>query len=253
MIEMLLPEGIAIMMRQRLKSFTTYGALLLGMLALPWHASSSAATIIGTTVTLSSLLTPGGTITAGDKTFSNFTYNFTGNMPTPVNVNVIPITDNSGNFGVRFQGAFIDSTLSAGGSDALITYDVTADAAHLISDAHIEGNTARMGAGGSISVTDTFLPLGGSGEFTMKIYDDQTINPPKLIDNTVFTTPMKTLSVQKDILGLALTDPNAGNGTTVTLSFVDQTYSQITIPEPAATILLLGGVFGFTAFRRRNA
>jgi len=254
MIEKLLPEGIAIMMRQRLTRLATYGVLLLGMLALPWHASTSAATIIGTPVALSTLLVPNGTISAGDKTFTNFTYNQTGDMPPPALVNVIPIQDTAGNFGIRFQGAFIDTTGVVGGSDALITYNVAADATHLISDAHLEGNPSRLGPFGSISVTETFLPLGANGQFTMKIYDDQNVNPPKLVDNTVFTTPVKSLSVQKDILGLAKvnpTDPNAPN--TVTLSFVDQTYSQIVIPEPATLALMLAGVFGLGALRRRTA
>src|SRR4051794_29992871 len=116
MIEKYLPEGIAIMMRQRLKRVTSYGVLLLGMLALPWHASTSAATIIGTPVALSTLLVPNGNIAAGDKTFTNFTYNQTGDMPPAALVNVIPITDTAGNFGIRFQGAFIDTTGAAGGS-----------------------------------------------------------------------------------------------------------------------------------------
>src|SRR3954469_4376309 len=253
MIEKYLPEGIAIMMRQRLKRVTSYGVLLLGMLALPWHASSSAATITGTPVALSTLLVPGATIVSGDKTFSNFSYLFTGDMPPAALVNVVAITDDTGNFGIRFQGAFIDTTGAVGGSDALINYKVTADATHLISDAHIEGNPARLGTLGSMSVTETFLPLGANGQFTMKIYDDQNVNPPKLVDNTVFTTPVQSLSVQKDILGLAKVDAQSPNAPqTVTLSFVDQTYSQITIPEPATAMLMLGGVLGFGALRRRN-
>jgi hypothetical protein len=253
MIETFLPEGIAIMMRQRLKRIATYGILLLSMLALPWHASTSAATIIGTPVALSTLLVPGSTIVAGDKTFSNFSYLTTGDMPPATLVNVVAITDNAGNFGIRFQGAFIDTTGVVGGSDALINYKVTADATHLISDAHIEGNPARLGPFGSMSVTETFLPLGANGQFTMKIYDDQNVTPPKLVDNTVFTTPVQSLTVQKDILGLAKVNPTDPNGpNTVTLSFVDQTYSQITIPEPAAALLMFGGVFGLSALRRRT-
>jgi len=253
MIENVLPEGIAIMMRQRVKTLATYGVLLLSMFALPWHASCSAATIIGTPVALSTLLVPNATITSGDKTFSGFSYLATGDMPVPANVNVVAIQDGAGNFGIEFQGAFIDTTGVPGGSDALIRYTVTADATHLISDAHLEGNPARLGAFGSMSVTETFLPLGANGEFTMKIYDDQNVNPPKLVDNTVFTTPTRSLSVQKDILGLAKVNPQSPTApSTVTLSFVDQTYSQITIPEPATAALMLGGVMGLGLVRRRN-
>jgi PEP-CTERM motif len=216
--------------------------------------SASAATIIGTPVALSTLVVPGATIVVGDKTFSSFGYATTGDMPPAPLVNVIPITDNAGNFGIRFQGAFIDTTGAVGGSDALITYNVTADATHLISDAHLEGNPARLGTLGSMSVTETFLPLGANGQFTMKIYDDQNVNPPKLVDSTVFTIPVKTLSVQKDILGLAKVDQQSPNGPqTVTLSFVDQSFSQIVIPEPTTIALLFAGTFGFALMRRRSS
>src|SRR5262245_45010115 len=108
------------------------GALLTMTCFSAWTASSSAATIIGTPVALSTLLVPDATIVVGDKTFGGFTYSITGDMPPAPLVNVIPITDDAGNFGIRFQGAFIDTTGAVGGSDALITYTVTADATHLI-------------------------------------------------------------------------------------------------------------------------
>jgi hypothetical protein len=239
-------------MRRRL------GRILAGLSALLlmtcFSPLASAATIIGTPVALSTLAVPNATIVVGDKTFSGFNYSMTGDMPPAPLVNVIPITDNAGNFGIRFQGAFIDTTGAVGGSDALISYSVTADAIHLISDAHLEGNPTRLGPLGSISVTETFLPLGANGEFTMKIYDDQNLTPPKLFDNTVFTTPVRTLHVQKDILGLAKLNPNSPDTPqTVTLSFVDQTFSQIIVPEPATMALLFAGTFGFALMRRRGS
>src|SRR6476469_5862623 len=240
------------MIRQLSRILAGLSALLLATCIWPWVASCSAGTIIGTPVALSTLLVPGATIVVGDKTMAGFTYSITGDMPAAPLVNVIPITDNAGNFGIRLQGAFIDTTGAVGGSDALITYTVTAGANHLISDAHLEGNPVRLGTLGSISVTETFLPLGAQGQYTMKIYDDQNVNPPKLIDNTVFATPVKTLNVQKDILGLAKVNPSSPEGPqTVTLSFVDQTFSQIVIPEPTTVALLFAGTFGFALVRRR--
>lgn len=246
------PEGIAIMIRQFGRILAGLGALLLMTGFSPWSASCSAATIIGTPVVFSTLANvPGATIVVGDKTFGGFTYTITGDMPAASLVNVVPIQDDFGNYGIRFQGAFIDTTGAAGGSDALITYNVTADANHLISDAHLQGNPTRLGALGSMSVTETFLPLGAAGEFTMKIYDDQNVTPAKLVDSTIFTTPVRTLNVQKDILGLARVDQNSPVGT-VTLSFVDQTFSQIVIPEPTTLALLFAGIFGFALMRRHS-
>lgn len=236
------------MFRQLRRTFVALCFLMFVVGTSAWDATCSAATIIGSPVALSTLVTPGGTITAGDKTFTNFTYNFTGDMPPAVSVNVIPITDDAGNFGIRFQGAFIDTAGLAGGSDALITYTVTAALGRLISDAHIEGNPTRLGTLGSMSVTETFLPLNQVPPYRMSIYDDQNLGV-KLVDSTVFT-PIQSLNVQKDILGLAKLNPNNPEGPqTVTLSFVDQTFSQI--PEPTTVMLLLGGVMGIGFVRRR--
>lgn len=249
MIEIITTKGIAIMFRQLCKTFAAFSLILLIFGTSAWDNACSAATIIGSPVALSTLTVPGGTITAGDKTFTNFTYNFTGDMPPGVNVNVIPITDDAGNFGIRFQGAFIDTTGVAGGSDALITYTVTAGPGRLISDAHIEGNPTRLGTLGSISVTETFLPLNQVPPYRMSIYDDQNLGA-KLVDSTAFT-PIKSLNVQKDILGLAKVNPNSPEGPqTVTMSFVDQTFSQI--PEPASALLLVGGVLSLGFARKRR-
>ena len=237
------------MIRQLSRKWAVFAALLLMVGASPLTAS--AAIIIGTPVLLSTLAgNPEATIVVGDKTFGGFTYTITGDMPAASLVNVIPIQDDFGNYGIRFQGAFIDTTGVAGGSDALITYNVTADANHLISDAHLQGNPSRLGTLGSISVTETFLPLGAEGQFTMRIYDDQNISPPKLVDSVVFTTPVRTLNVQKDILGVAKGGNTAAQ--TLTLSFVDQTFSQIVIPEPTTIGMLLATALGLALLRRRS-
>jgi len=247
MSKTLLSQGFDMMLRHLRKTYVP-ALLACALIAAPWMAACRGATIIGPTVLLSTLTPAGGTITAGDKTFTNFTYNFTNDMPPATAVNVIPITDDAGNFGIRFQGAFVDVPSSPGGSDALITYTVTAGANRLISDAHIEGNPNLLGTQGSISVTETFLPLGANGQFTMQIYDDESIATPQLVDSVIFTTPVKSLNVQKDILANARAQ---GGVQTATLSFVDQTFSQIQVPEPATIMLSLIGCLGFSVKRRR--
>jgi hypothetical protein len=245
MIEIITTEGIAIMFRQLRKTFAALCLFLVAWGTAAWDATCSAATIIGSPVALSTLLVPGGTHTSGDKVFTNFTYMFTGEMPAAVNVNVVSIKDDFGNFGIRFQGNFIDLPSSVGGSDALITYDVTAGAGFLISDAHLQGNPVLLGNVGSISVTETFLPLGPLGQFTMTIFDDEN-SAAKLVDEVIFTTPVKTLNVQKDIQAIAVAGTQS-----VVLSFVDQTFSQI--PEPTTCLLLMvGGLSGMAFIRNRG-
>jgi hypothetical protein len=238
-------------------------AVALLALAGSWLATPAPAAIIflADSVKLDTLLDdPNDEIIAGDKRFSGFGYDYGGDMPSPAGVNVRPIFDDlddgdptTGNYGIRFQGAFLDLASSPDGSDALITYMVEATLpGYLISDAHLSGNPNRLGPNGSISVTETFLPLGPNDEYTMSIYDDESNPVPKLVDWTYFTPPVKKLNVQKDILAKAILVPGSTEASTVTLSFVDQTFSQI-VPEPTTLVLWMCGMAAVAGGRvRRN-
>jgi PEP-CTERM motif len=235
------PTRIAAMLRQPIKPLAFVGAMLL-TLATNWMiAQCRAATIIGDPVQLSTLTgNPQGQLIVGDKKFTQFGYTATGEMPGAAGVNVVPILDDLGNYGIRFQGLFMDLASSQGGSDALITYDVeVTDPRKYISDAHIQGNPALPGPGrhGAVIIAETFLPLGQNGEYTMTIYDDEGIATPKLVDWVDFKPPVKSLHVQKDIGIIAV----AGFASP-SFSFVDQTFSQIEVPEPATLMLTLFGM-----------
>jgi hypothetical protein len=198
------------------------------VLLLPATASNLAAgTIpIGPGVPLDELL-HGGHIVAGDKLFVDFTYAFTGNNPPPEHVNVIPIVDDDGNFGIRFQGGFIDLG-SDGASDALITYSVhVTDRTQFIVDAHLVAN-ANVGPGtGFVGITESFLPTFTE---TMEVFDLEP-GPRELIDWVDFPRPVRRLPVQKDIILFA-----ADRFSVAQLSFVDQTFSQV--PEPGSFWLM---------------
>ena len=114
----------------------------------------------------------------------------------------------------------------------------------LISDAHLSGNPNLLGTQGSISVTETFLPLGASGEYTMDIFDDESVGQ-KLTDQVFFTPPVRKLNVQKDILVIA-----TPLSQTVTMSFVNQTFSQI--PEASTLSLSMIGLVSLAGLLRRR-
>ena len=187
-------------------------------------------------------LTSGGSILCGDKYFNDFTYLATGSMPDASGVNVVCTTSN-GNLGLRFQGGFNDQP-GGGPSDALITYTVSVvGSSNLITDAHITGNPAVLGGLGSISVTDTWLEFPGP---TISIFDFKP-GTTQASDSIIFSDPVPVLHAQKDILALAATG-------LPTLSFIDQTYSQTSVPEPGTLGLLGIGLLGLGGYgwRRRR-
>lgn len=250
------------MLRQFTRSLMNAILALLLLATASWMVNSSSAAImfLAESVKLSTLVNnPQGQVVAGDKKFTGFGYDFTGDMPDAAGINVRPIVDdlddtdpNTFNYGVRFQGAFMDLVSSVGGSDALITYMVeVTDPNFLISDAHLAGNPSLLGDHGSISVTETFHPLGQNGEYTMTIYDDESQPTPKLVDWTYFVPPVTKLNVQKDILARAVVTPGAA-GNTATMSFVDQTYSQIRVPEATTLTLVLVSLVSLAGYRRRG-
>lgn len=216
------------------------GCLIAAVLAVPWSGTASAAI-----VPLSDLLADGATIQSGDKIFSDFTYLKTGDMPTAENVNVETIQDGDGDYGIRIQGGFADQ---AGGdaSDALITFNVSTpvDSGLLINGAKLSSNPAVFAGDPSslASVTETFIPTIIDNKLVVYDFGE---GDDKLLDQMTFAQGYATLPVQKDIILHAIGDTGA-----VTMSFVDQTFSQI--PEPSSLVLAALGFLGLGALRRRG-
>src|ERR1700704_1402547 len=107
------------MSRQLLRASMCFGFAVLIFVASGTYSSCFAG-IINTPapVLLSTLVgNPQATYTVGDKVFSGFSYLSTGDMPAAGGVNVAALVDNQGNFGIEFQGAFVDLPSSQGGSD----------------------------------------------------------------------------------------------------------------------------------------
>lgn len=211
-------------------------------LCVPFAAPCRAETMVIDGPVVLSDLTGGDTLIVGDKVFSNFTYAATGDMPLADYVNVIPIQDCDGNFGIRFQGGFIDLP-GKSASDALITFSVTPSAGMLIHDVHLAANVDLFGGDGFAGISETFLP---DFQFSLNVFDDGTTQ--QLIDWADLPElvgpgqTIETLQVQKDILLLS------SNGPAATISFVDQTFSQV--PEPASALLLLVALCGIRLYRR---
>lgn len=194
---------------------------------------------IAAPVPLSDLLADDAEITSGDKLFTDFDYAYTEDMPAADAINVIPIMDAEGNYGVRFQGGFVD--LPGGSpSDALITFKVTVtDPVNEITGARLAANVVAP-SGGLGSVAESFLPDITDPDDVLYVASDTTLS-----DTVTFMSPQKSFMVQKNILLTAT--PDGGH---VTMSFVDQTFEQI--PEPSSIVLLASSVLGLGLIRRRS-
>jgi hypothetical protein len=114
------------------------GAAALG-LVLGFGAPSTRADV--TDPSLQDLITTGGSLTVGDKVFSQFGYTSNGgDAPLASNITVGQIppsgTDAFGNFGIRFGLGGFDTPGNNVATDFLITYRVTAPSA-LLTDMHV--------------------------------------------------------------------------------------------------------------------
>jgi len=207
---------------------------------------------IGPPVDLQTLLDTDGSVLAelpnGDKKeFSGFSYAATGDNPIAANINIIPIVDNAnGTLGVRFQGGFTDLP-GDGASDALVTFTVMSFDDFFINGARLQANTNIIGppgATGFVGITETFLP--GVNNVLLEVFDLQP-GLTRLIDSSPLA-PTQKLDVQKDIL-LISGDANS----VATLSFVDQLFREILVPEPtSATLLLIAMGMALTSRRSKS-
>jgi hypothetical protein len=203
--------------------------------------------------TLDVLIATGGSITVGDKVFSQFNYTpNAGTPPTAASITVEPIppggTDSLGNFGIRFAGG-ASSPAAGGTTDFVIGYTVTnLGPGPLITDVHLTSN---------LSLTSNVA--GVFGTIVEQVKASGIVAPVAQINNSVTATtsslsaiagfippgPYQTLVISKDVQLVGTSTVFAN------VSIIDQSFSQV--PEPGSLMLLgLGGLglMGYT-WRRR--
>ena len=188
-------------------------------------------------VSLDELIATGGTITNGDKIFGDFI--FTSSDFAASNIEINPITDAFG-VGIQIQAGF--NAMEGETHDALLQYSVTA-AGPYISDLHLAFNGAIRGLAVAEVVETVF---DSQMNFLTNFF--VSVDPGgSIYQSTVYFVPaLQSLIMRKDI---QLITRDTEDFDLATISFVDQTFSQI--PEPNTAMLLIGGIAGLCLIRWR--
>ncbi len=231
-------------------AFTTAAAI--GLTAIPARSA---------TFSLGDLLanfgTEEGSITVGDKKFSDFScqINISG-MARPGSCDDINVITHDGDpFGLRFQSGFAamrDSTL-----EVLLDYNVEVlDPDFVISGARLAFNGAFVGQNAQTRVTETIENMDGDtiGKLNVSNPTSESVLPdlqdPALEDNDQgISSELQKVRIKNQID--IITEGNSRGF----ISFIDQRFEQrrVEVPESnAAAGLLLFGSFGLGAIWKRR-
>lgn len=189
-------------------------------------------------VSIADLIQNQGVFISGDKLFDKFAFSSTGDMPDAADVLVEPFIDASDNFGIRLVSSFLDYD-GGGASELRLSYRVTAtDPNYRISGAAMQGNLAVIKTG-SFEATETIDTVPAK----LGIFD-RVPGSTQLTDSDDFDSLFSEVDVELHLTAEATGEVNNA----ATASFIDQTFAQSVIPEPASLavwcgmLLLIGGV-----------
>jgi hypothetical protein len=218
-------------------SVLTFLAALTFLFGTPTTSKAVTTNLTGGAFVPLDFLTAGNQAQVGDKLFSDFTFVKSGDFPNNFgadDLNVIGI-QTAGNFGIRFQGGI--SPNLGGSGDIFLTYTVeVTNPNFLISDLHLAYNGSQVSAVTEEAFANNVL-----------VAHLEVKNPPPVFqDQALIVPPRSELQIEKDIFVRSL---NCG---TVLISKIDQTFSQVQIPEPTTITLVSAGLLGLLAFARRR-
>lgn len=174
---------------------------------------------VGPPVRLDQLLGPsGGSIQVGNFLFDDFAYAWTGDMPSPDNVNVAPFTDSDDNPGLQITGAFQDVP-AGGASSALVTYSVFPFNS-FARGARLSGQLTVVGGPGSVLVSETIERLSPGGQIIgeLTLFREQPSGAGNSLDEGVFSGWI-ALKVDTTILS-----SYTGGAGVATATIVEQTF-----------------------------
>lgn len=203
----------------------------------------------------------GGTITDGDKAFSNFTcaIGTTTGIANPVDcgqISVQAFTDVFGNFGIQFTGSFnaaVTNLTFNSSVDVALGYTVTDLSGQTMTDAHLGFDAKTVGVVGTpfllANVTETINEISPTPTLNLAVLN-VSAPPPMLNDAVTFAGPITSAQVVKDVTLLA--SGNASNTGVVIFSTINQNWSESNVPEPGSIVLFGSALVGCVAVLRRR-
>jgi hypothetical protein len=219
-----------------------------GVLGLGVIAASHAGAL------LSDLGPGGGTLTIGDKTFSDFIWSPSPGAPAADQISVNTLQFAANEYGIELQGP-----MSVGGINSIdmgLTYTVTvAPGGGLINDLYNSVVAGVSLGDGTVDVSENLHagglagPIVGHSSVGMSVvggvvtYHPQS--PPGQLGDTLVFAPQQVITVQKDIFLSGLSDQTVASAT-----IIDQGFSEV--PEPGTYAAVFGlGLVGFSILRKR--
>jgi hypothetical protein len=171
-------------------------------------------------------------------TFSHFTYSTdpVGSPPTAANITLSaflpPLSVESG---IQFSGGF--NALPGMTVDYAISYIVTAPPGDLIHDAVLSAAMGNFGGTGSVSIVELLTFPSGSGQ-------SMEVSLPGSASASIEFPGVPAVLVEKDMF---LNGGSLGSN----VSFVNQGFSSLSIPEPTSLLSLGIGIAVLLVARRR--
>jgi len=219
---------------------TVIVSVAIGMVAMIQTAQATL-----TTDTLADLMANNGSLTYGDKTFSDFDIASVSGLTSFSAANIqVTASEAGGIYYLTWSGNISLFSSSAGTADIALTYSVTASAGsiYMIDQSYTGGGIVNIAE--TVSTSPGGVPVVGSSNLNEYDLSDP---PAESNDNLNIVPPETTLYVRKDIV-------LASDSSLASVSFVTQSFHQV--PEPttmiAGALLLLP--FGASTLRilRRN-
>jgi hypothetical protein len=191
-------------------------------------------------------LASGGSITNGDKVFSNFSnISQVGDLSVPLSSIYVEPIDVGGDLGIRFESALWSLSGADQNYDLSFNFQVSTTSGQALIEDDTLAMTGGINADGATDIAEGVTDTNANTLASNYVYLNS--DGQQLTDNESLTnSPYAVINISKDFAMTTGADPSSQ----VFMSHFDQTFSQV--PEPSIALLFGLGGLGMLVFRRRK-